>query len=90
MLASVTALGATAKTKTITLHDPDVPVQLSFSGTMYDRLAAFSKDGGLIACVIGHLNGVSPGRRECTLLIYFSPLLTLYLSGMNSNGGKTR
>lgn len=34
MLASVTALGATAKTKVITLHDPDVPVELSFAGTM--------------------------------------------------------
>lgn len=34
MLATVTAPGATAKTKTITLHDPDVPVQLAFTGTV--------------------------------------------------------
>jgi hypothetical protein len=34
MLATVTALGATTKTKTITLHDPDVPVQLTFAGTV--------------------------------------------------------
>ena len=34
MLATVTAPGATAKTKTITLHDPDVPVQLTFTGTV--------------------------------------------------------
>lgn len=33
-LASVTAVNATAKTKVITLHDPEIPVQLSFSGTM--------------------------------------------------------
>ncbi|KAF8317173.1 hypothetical protein DL93DRAFT_2077390 [Clavulina sp. PMI_390] len=34
MLATVMGLSPTAKTKTITLHDPEIPVQLSFSGTM--------------------------------------------------------
>ena len=34
MLATVTATGATNKTKIITLHDPDVPVQLTFTGTV--------------------------------------------------------
>lgn len=66
LLCTVTALNATSKTKTITLHDPDIDVELKFAGTMCVHLT--------VACLtavrldirlrIGRSNGPSPGSSK--------------------------
>lgn len=66
-LATVTAPSTTSKHKTIELHNPSVPIQLTFVGTLYVK-SSWCASWNSYHNITGHFDGHSSGKSELSLI----------------------